>query len=225
MHEEAPAARRHRLLEQRCLLLCVALIALLVAIPMLRDTLPGRTLLAFFHVAILLAAVAAVGRTRRSLLIAGMLLLPAFVLRLGVVVSGAPELLAANWVFSAIFYLFVVANLLWYVFLPQVISQDKLFGAVAAYIMIAIFWSYLHALAQYFYPDSYAFQGVPQPLQTEELIYFSFTVLTTSGFGDIAPANIQARYLTILEMLVGVMFVAILIARLIGVYPGKVEKS
>jgi hypothetical protein len=225
MHEGAPAARRHHLLEQRCLLLCVALIALLVAIPLLRDTLAGRALLAFFHVAILLAAVAAVGRTRRSLLVAGVLLLPAFVSRLGVVVSGAPELLAANWVFSAIFYLFVVANLLWYVFLPQVISQDKLFGAVAAYIMIAIFWSYLHALAQYFYPGAYALQGAPQALQTDELIYFSFTVLTTSGFGDITPANIQARYLTILEMLVGVMFVAILIARLIGVYPGEEKKS
>jgi Na+/citrate or Na+/malate symporter len=61
--------------------------------------------------------------------------------------------------------------------------------------------------------------GEPQALGITDLIYFSFTALTTAGFGDIAPAVIQSRYLTILEMVVGVMFVAILIARLTGVYP------
>ena len=58
-----------------------------------------------------------------------------------------------------------------------------------------------------------------QTLDMAELIFFSFTALTTAGFGDITPVLIQSRFLTILEMVTGVMYVAILIARLTGVYP------
>jgi hypothetical protein len=57
-----------------------------------------------------------------------------------------------------------------------------------------------------------------------ELLYFSFTAITTSGFGDITPVLMQSRFLTILEMITGVMYVAILIARLTGVYPVVTKK-
>jgi hypothetical protein len=121
--------------------------------------------------------------------------------------------------FNALFYLFIITNLFRYVFRLDLMSRDKLYGAVAAYILIGIFWAQLHALAQYFYPGSYTVEGATQVLDMPELIYFSFAALSTAGFGDIAPALIQSRYLTILEMIAGVMFVAILIARLTGVYP------
>ncbi|MBK6739877.1 MAG: two pore domain potassium channel family protein [Haliea sp.] len=49
-------------------------------------------------------------------------------------------------------------------------------------------------------------KGTPQALDITELIYFSFAALSTASFGDIAPALIQSRYLTILEMIVGVMY-------------------
>jgi len=98
-------------------------------------------------------------------------------------------------------------------------SRDKLYGAVAAYILIAVLWANLHGVTQYFYPGAYVLGGTPQAFGMPELIYFSFTTLATVGYGDITPALIQSRYLTVLEMIVGVMFVAILIARLTGVYP------
>jgi hypothetical protein len=100
----------------------------------------------------------------------------------------------------------------------DVMTSDKLYGSVASYLLIAIFWAQLHGLIQYFYPGAYALGGTPKNLDTMDLIYFSFTALTTAGFGDIAPASIQSRFLTILEMVTGVMYVAILIARLIGIY-------
>lgn len=56
-------------------------------------------------------------------------------------------------------------------------------------------------------------------------VAYGFNALTTAGFGDIAPAVTQSRYLTILEIVVGVMFVAILIARLTGVYSIAERKS
>jgi hypothetical protein len=219
MHNEALSARLHKLLEQRCLLLFLALVALLVALPFLGETAAGQAILVFVHVTVLLTAVAAVGRTWRSFGIAAILALPAVAFRVMSLKTGQPEHLALTWGFNAVFYVFVLASLLRYVFRLDLMSRDKLYGAVAAYILIAIFWSYLHALTQYFYPGSYTSAGAPQALDIGELIYFSFTALSTAGFGDIAPATIQSRYLTVLEMVVGVMFVAILIARLTGVYP------
>jgi hypothetical protein len=52
-----------------------------------------------------------------------------------------------------------------------------------------------------------------------ELLYFSFTVLTSTGFGDITPVHPVARMLCVLQQVVGILFVAILIARLAGTYP------
>lgn len=212
-------ARLRKLLEQRCLLLFLALVALLVALPFLGGTPLGQAILIVVHITILLTAVAAVGRTWRSLIIAAVLVLPAVGFRIVSLNTGQPEHLALTWASNALFYVFVLASLLRYVFRLDQMSRDKLYGAVAAYILIAIFWAYLHALTQYFYPDAYTFAGAPQALDIGELIYFSFTALSTAGFGDIAPAAIQSRYLTVLEMVAGVMFVAILIARLTGVYP------
>jgi Ion channel len=208
-----------KLLEQRCKLLFWALIVLLIALPFLGETTHGQTLLASVNVAVLLAAVAAVSRTRLALLISAILMLPALIFRLLALHLGEPVHFAIAYGFNAVFYLFILVNLMQYVFRRDSISQDKLYGAVASYILIALFWAQLHGLTQYFYSGAYALVGESQFLSIADLIYFSFTALTTAGFGDISPAVIQSRYLTVLEMVVGVMFVAILIARLTGVYP------
>jgi hypothetical protein len=106
-----------------------------------------------------------------------------------------------------------------------VMTADKLYGAVSAYILVAVLWANLHGVLQYVYPGSYAVAGTTTSLDMPELIYFSFTALTTAGFGDITPQLIQSRFLTILEMVTGVMYIAILIARLTGVYPVVERKS
>lgn len=56
------------------------------------------------------------------------------------------------------------------------------------------------------------------------MIYFTFTVLTTTGFGDVTPVLPLARALVTLEQLSGTLFIAILIARLAGIYPAKAEE-
>jgi hypothetical protein len=56
-------------------------------------------------------------------------------------------------------------------------------------------------------------------MQLNDLLYFSFGTLTTSGFGDIVPVSRAARAAAMVEGIVGQLFMAILIARLVGVYP------
>jgi len=225
MQNETLSVRLVQILEQRCLLLFWALLALLVALPFLSEVTHGHAILFVVNVIVLLTAVAAVGRSWLSLVIAVILILPALVFRFLALESGLPGYLALSWGFNAVFYVFILANLLQYVFRRDFMSRDKLYGAVAAYLLVAVFWANLHGVTQYFYPGAYAFGGTPKALDMTELIYFSFTALTTAGFGDITPALVQSRYLTVLEMVIGVMYVAILIARLTGVYPVLPKKS
>jgi VanZ family protein len=212
------------LLHQRCFFLFTALLVMLVSMPFLSGTAGGRWIITLANVAVLVSAVAAVSRTRFSFVIALLLALPALVLRLMAVDGGSPGYLASAWGCNALFYVFVLANLLHYVLRRDVMTADKLYGAVAAYVLIAIMWAFLHGVLQYFYPGAYALGGTPKALDIGELIYFSFTALSTTGFGDITPMVIHSRFLTMLEMVTGVMYIAILIARLTGVYPVVVKK-
>ena len=98
-------------------------------------------------------------------------------------------------------------------------TADKLFCPAPAYLMIGICWSYVYSLAGYLYPGAFAVYGNATPLSFGDGLYFSFTVLTSTGFGDIAPLIRQVRGLCVVEQLMGTLFLAVLIARLAGVYP------
>ena len=218
-----PTVTRHprlaQILQQRCFFLFLALLALLIAIPFLDGTVHGRGLIGMLNFIVLVTAVAAVGRYKLSLVIASLLGLPTLAFQIMALQSGLPGHFALSWGFGAAFYAFTLVHLLHYVLRRDMMTADKLYGAVAAYIMVAIMWAFLYGVLQYFYPGAYALHGMPKILDMSELIFFSFTALTTAGFGDMTPSLIQSRFLTILEMVTGVMYVAILIARLTGVYP------
>ena len=225
---QSPTTTRHPLLEkvfrQRCFFLFWALLILLIVMPFLSETVTGRAILGFLNVLVLVTAVVAVESSGLSLVIAILLGVPQLAFQILALQSGLPEHFALSWGFGAAFYGFTLAHLLHYVLRRDVMTADKLYGAIAAYMMIAILWAFLHGVLQYFHPGAYALGGTPKTLDMGELIYFSFTSFATVGFGDITPALIQSRFLSILEAVTGVMYVAILIARLTGVYP-VVEKK
>lgn len=206
--------------QNRCFLLFLSLLALLLLTPFLVGDIAGRRLIGLLNVLVLLAAVFS-AQLHRGSFIVGVLLGGAALGCQVVALDGEGRVYwALCWSFSAAFYLFSIGHLLHYVLRRDAMTSDKIYGAVAAYMMIGIFWAFLYGLVQYFLPGAYSLNGVPHELQmVSDLIYFSFTTLTTAGYGDIAPVAIHARYLAILESMTGVMYVAILIARLTGVYP------
>jgi uncharacterized membrane protein len=62
------------------------------------------------------------------------------------------------------------------------------------------------------------FSSTASHLSTGDLLYFSYTTLTTTGFGDIIPRGAEVRMLAVLEAMVGVFYNTIVIARLVGLY-------
>ncbi len=122
---------------------------------------------------------------------------------------------------TAIFVGAITVALLRYVLDRRPITTDKVFGAVAAYILIALSFASLFGFLQVFEANAFTAtiaHGPDGKLNWSDLMYFSFTVLTSTGFGEITPATPMARALIVIEQVLGVMYVAFLIARLANMY-------
>ena len=121
----------------------------------------------------------------------------------------------------ALFNGIVTIALLRYVLDRQVINTDKVFGAVSAYVLIAITFACIFCMLQYIEVHAFHIAQVNDPdgkLTWSDSMYFSFTVLTSTGFGEITPITPMARSLIVIEQVLGVMYVAFLVARLANLY-------
>ena len=98
------------------------------------------------------------------------------------------------------------------------INAHRILGAVAVYLLFGLIWALAYEIV--FRATSNSFHFAVRPDSAEDvlarLVYFSFTTLTTVGYGDISAVHPVARSAAILEALVGQLFPAILIARLVG---------
>jgi hypothetical protein len=210
-----------RIFFQRCFYLFVALLVLVAGVPLIEPTPHGRIAVNFISLFVIVAAAATLGRTAVSFVIALLLAAPALALQWVALKGNHPDMLIWSWAFASGLYLATLSYLLGYVFQRDVMTADRLWGAAAAYLMIGVLWTYLYAVVEHFYPLSFSVGGVASDLEVADFLYFSFTVLTSTGFGDMAPLSRPARSLCILEQLVGALFISILIARLAGVYPPR----
>ena len=210
-----------RIFYQRCFWLFAALVGVIGTVSFVPASDQGRLIVNIVNMFLLIATVAAVGRTTLSFVIALLLAIPAVWFQYLGLWQDDDSALAESWVFSAVLYFITTAYLLRYVFQPKIMTPDKLFGAAAAYLMIGVLWAYIYAMVGFLYPQSYMIVGQPGRLVYADALYFSMTVLTSTGFGDVTPLTRQARGVCMIEQITGALFVAILIARLAGVYPPR----
>lgn len=122
--------------------------------------------------------------------------------------------------------LFTVVTL-FRVFAPGEITTHRLVGAVSAYLLVGLAWALAYEWLDLVLPGS--LQAGPDPASGAypSFLYYSFTTLTTVGYGDLLPVSPQARALANLESLIGVLFPAVLIGRLLSMHgsDGAAPKS
>ena len=210
-----------RIFFQRCFWLFGVLLLLIGAVTFVPASDRGRLFLNGTNIFLLIATIAAVGRTTLSFVVALLLAAPAVLFQYRGLWHDSDIELAWSWIFSATLYFITIAYLVRYVFQPRIMTQDKLFGAAAAYLLLGVFWAYLYAIIGFFYPQSYMIVGQPGRLVYSDALYLSITVLTSTGFGDVTPLTRQARGICMIEQITGSLFIAILVARLAGVYPPR----
>jgi hypothetical protein len=130
----------------------------------------------------------------------------------------------------AIFFLVLLASLIVSQCLRQgITTSHRIMGAVAAYLLVGIIWALAYHLAALWIPEAFSIPGPSAPGGREslqsQLFYFSFVTLTTIGYGDIAAVHPVVRMLVILEGVIGQLFPAILIARLVSLHVQSGQKT
>ncbi len=210
-----------RLFYQRCFNLFILLLLLVCVAPLINTSPRGAIITNLINAFIIVSAVAAVGRSKLSFVFVILLAVPTLVFQWLSIIKGSSAYYDMSLRFNAALYVATITFLLRYVFDRNVMTGDRLSGAAAAYLMIGILWGIVYTLIDRAVPGSFAIRGTIGPLDPMELLYFSFTALSTTGFGDIVPVAREARTACTVEMIIGPLFVAILVARLVGVYPPR----
>ena len=117
------------------------------------------------------------------------------------------------------FQLIVLYLLLRAIFQAERITKDVLYAAITAYILIAAVFVAIYGMIVTIAPHAIIDNAYPdQTIIWQQIIYFSLTTLTTTGYGDILPVGPWARAFANLESVIGVLYLAILMARLVSLY-------
>jgi hypothetical protein len=120
---------------------------------------------------------------------------------------------ACAWIIMGLVLIFVVGRA---VFAPGRITYHRIMGAILLYLGIGLTFVALYVFVGLLAPDAYAGMSVKDsPTFSSTMIYFSFGTLTTAGSGDIAPLHPFARSLANIESMIGQLYPATLLARLV----------
>jgi hypothetical protein len=201
--------------------LLIALALLLIWAPFVEELEGGRLVLSVLFSLVMLAAVVAVARRKRSLAIALVLAVPALTARW--ISYFRPDLVhpAVFLVCALLLLAFVIGHLLHFILHAPVVTVEVLCGSIAAYLMLGVMWTVAYWLVDQLTPGgafSFNTSRGPESMNGFTGFYFSFITLSTVGYGDITPVSRAARWLAAMEAMTGLLYVAVLIARLVSVY-------
>lgn len=206
------ATRRH----PSAVLLVVQLAGLLLY-PLLEATRSGPLGLSAFGIAVLVVTTGMVRRTPGLTWLSAGLALPAIVMLLLQALLDMHWLLPWSAALEALFYFYAAGSLVAYMMADMHATTDELFAAGATFTLLAWGFTYSFVVLQALQPGSFAAAVHPeQPRSWTELMFLSFALLSSTGIGDVIPVRPLARALTSLEMFVGVMYLAAVVSRLIG---------
>ena len=138
--------------------------------------------------------------------------------------SGSPTGKGIEDVWKALLLLLSVVMVVRRVLARPTVTIQSIYGALSAYLITGLMFASCYAAVQHLGTTDFFADG--QPANTETFQYFSFTTLTTLGYGDFTAAGSGGRAIAVLEALTGQVFLATLVARLVAAYrnPEKPEQ-
>ena len=210
--------RLSRLWDHPSALLLVAQLLSVMLFPFMEGTPAGRAALSTVGLAILFLAVRAVRATPALSWIAVVLGLPLIGLTIWEVVDpdNAPVIFASS-VLHAAFYFYTRVALVRYLFNDRFVTADELWATAATFTVVAWAFAYTFMAVQVVWPGSFTATMEPAAQRSWfELLYLSFTTLTSVGLSDIAPVLPNARSFVMIEQVAGLLYVALVISRVVG---------
>jgi hypothetical protein len=205
--------------------LLLALVVQVLSYPFLDYYQGGRVAIAGFDLAILALALRASRAGGHETSLGYVLAVPAMALAVADVLGKGAGVYAASLIAQAVFHAFVVVCLLRYMLRDEIMTRDELFAAAGLYVLMAFVFAYLYALVEHWQPGAFVINAANNPrglTRWWDLLYFSFTCLTSVGFGEITPANDHARSLVMIQQMIGVLYFALVISRLVTLQTRRV---
>jgi hypothetical protein len=175
---------------------------------------------------VLLSAVNAVSASRHLRRFAFVLVTPTVLLHIADMILGREETEIAKIVTSAAALVYVIILILQHIFSTRTVTADTIFASICVYVLLGLLWANLYAIVSVFdagafvVPDSLG-QGDKLRFGDDEsivAIYYSFVTMTTLGYGDVLPRSATARMLAVMASVIGQLYVAVLVARLVGIH-------
>lgn len=197
--------------------LLAAQLAAVLLYPFMIDSDVGRSLFSVFGIAILGLVVLAVRSTPALNWVTILLGIPATVLLVIQAVTHSDDLLPYSSAFEALLYFYAAGAMIAYMLGDQRVTRDELFAIGATFTLVAWAFAYAYVVCQAIDPGSFTAAVDPEGERSwMDLLFMSFTTLSSTGIGDIVPVRPFARALVMLEMVAGLAYITIVVSRLVA---------
>ena len=206
-------------------LMTVALVAFYVSSSFTDDPGVPMTMMNALATAVVLLGLRAFTRSRRAFRV-GVGLTVAFVVASAVAQNTSRDFdERANTLFVLLFFALMLLAMAKVVFQAEDITVDKIFAAACVYMLLGICFGLVFLVIEQTYPGSFTLSSSDASNLPGALVHFSFTTLTTVGYGSISPVSSVARSLSDMEAVVAQLYLAIVVARLVSLQltQGRVE--
>jgi hypothetical protein len=185
--------------------------------PAMEGNRTGRALFSAFGILVLGLVVLAVRASPTLTWLGVLLAAPATVLLIVEAVTDDNALQPWSSALEAIVYLYAAAGLIAYMLADHRITRDELFAVGATFTLVAWAFAHLFTVVQAVAPESFTAAVDPHADRSwMELLFLSFTTLTSTGLSDVVPIRPFARGVVMIEQLAGLAYVAMLVSRLLG---------
>jgi len=199
------------------LFLLISLLLLILITPLFESVFELTTLLDIFITVIFLSSIYAISQKEQNLRIAVGILLPVIAGMWLTYFVHIPYLSLVGDCCSILFFAFTIIIILSTLFREDEVTLDVIYGAVVVYLLMALMWAFIFDVTETLHPGSFQISANPLQDTRVHFIYYSFVTITTVGYGDILPLSLTARAFSIVEMVVGQIYLIVLIARLVGI--------
>jgi len=200
-------------------LLILLIVYMFIIIPTTRTGQVLELMGVFIFSLLLLAGLLSMARHRIFQIVSGVFIVCSIGVRMTRVAFGVSGLLQWDALLSILSIVGMMIVVLWQVYREGPVTGHRVRGAIAAYLLFGVLFAYGYTLISLLVPGSFqlpAWVSPTGPERTEAFLYFSMVALTTVGFGDITAIHPLARSLVMLEALIGQLYPAILLARLVS---------
>jgi hypothetical protein len=211
--------------ESKYFYLVVSILLLLVFTPLFEGFVEAGILMAIFFTATLISGTYAVSQKKHVWVTALILAFPMLVSSwMSQFVETRPIILLGS-CFGILFCAFVSIIILSSVLRESRVTADVIYGAIAVYLLIGVVWSFIYQAIETVDAGSFDMPEGQIQETSFRFLYYSFVTLTTLGYGDISPLNATAGSFSVLEAALGQIYIAVLIARLVGIHTAQMSQK